>query len=178
MADTSVFSIEERLVASVWVHERKRNGKTMADIQTDFSERFGKDPPSIQTLTTWEKKVFESGSVLDKKRSGRPSSRQHQVQTVEESCSHSPNKSLRKRSSELGLPASTVNKIIKKDLGLQTHQPSCVSELRDSDCKKVHIDVLDVKLPQELNCVIEQTDNDHNKGHISVLDVKLPQGTL
>ncbi|PSN56354.1 hypothetical protein C0J52_03735 [Blattella germanica] len=32
MADTSLYSVEERLVVSVWVHERSHTGKTMEDI--------------------------------------------------------------------------------------------------------------------------------------------------
>jgi len=31
MADTSSYSIEERLVASVWVHERQHTGQTMSN---------------------------------------------------------------------------------------------------------------------------------------------------
>ncbi|PSN42777.1 hypothetical protein C0J52_18130 [Blattella germanica] len=65
MTDTSFFSIEERLVVSVWVHERQNTKKTIRDILRDFSVRFGKPPPSRPTLFTWEKKAFSTGSVRD-----------------------------------------------------------------------------------------------------------------
>jgi hypothetical protein len=40
MADTSSYSIEERLVASVWVHERQHTGQTMFQVMAAFRERF------------------------------------------------------------------------------------------------------------------------------------------
>jgi len=40
MADTSSYSIEERLVASVWVHERQYTGQTMSQVIAAFRERF------------------------------------------------------------------------------------------------------------------------------------------
>jgi hypothetical protein len=40
MADTSSYSIEERLVASVWVHERQHTGQTVFQVMAAFRERF------------------------------------------------------------------------------------------------------------------------------------------
>jgi hypothetical protein len=40
MADTSSYSIEERLVASVWVHERQYTGQTLSQVMAAFRERF------------------------------------------------------------------------------------------------------------------------------------------
>jgi hypothetical protein len=40
MADTSSYSIEERLVASVWVHEKQHTGQTMSQVMAAFRERF------------------------------------------------------------------------------------------------------------------------------------------
>ena len=45
MADTSSFSVKERLVTSVLVHERRQ---TMVDIQNDFVVRFGKQHCQVQ----------------------------------------------------------------------------------------------------------------------------------
>ena len=55
MADTSSYSIEERLVASVWVHDRQHTGQTMSQVMAAFRERFNKDPPRRATLLDWEK---------------------------------------------------------------------------------------------------------------------------
>jgi hypothetical protein len=51
MADTSSYSIEERLVASVWVHERQHTEQTMSQVMAAFRERFNKAPSRRATLT-------------------------------------------------------------------------------------------------------------------------------
>ena len=149
MADTSLYTIEERLIASVWVHDRARERASLEDIRKRFSERFNKPAPKRDTLYTWEKKAFTTGSVLDSKRSGRPRTRELHVESVEESCSRSPQKSSRKRSSELGIPRSTLQKIMKKDLGLKPYRPSCVNQLSDvdMDARKAACQVLLRKFP-------------------------------
>jgi len=45
MADSSSYSIEEGLVASVWVHKRQYTGQTMFQVIAAFRERFNKAPP-------------------------------------------------------------------------------------------------------------------------------------
>ena len=42
MADTSDYTIAERLVAAVLVHERQINGKSMRNVMDDFVTRFGR----------------------------------------------------------------------------------------------------------------------------------------
>ena len=55
MSDISVFTVEKRLIAAVWVHDRIRNDMTMKDIRSAFTERFGKLAPSRSNLYLWEK---------------------------------------------------------------------------------------------------------------------------
>lgn len=139
MTDTSVFSIEERLVASVWVHERQNTKKTIGDILRDFSVRFGKPPPSRPTLFTWEKKAFSTGSVRDAPRSGRRKTRVETCAAVMESIERSPMKSTRKRSAELDIPRSTMQDHMRKDLHISCFRPSSVNELSDRDLEqRVH----------------------------------------
>ena len=90
MADTSPFTVEERLVAVVWYHERRNTNKTTKRVQEDFEERFGKPAPSKSNLHLWEKKAFQSGSVLDSKRSGRPKNRDLGIQNIQTSVLRSP----------------------------------------------------------------------------------------
>lgn len=133
MADTSAFSIEERLVATVWVHERANTGKTIEDVMNDFVVRFEKPSPSRQTLISWEKKAFATGSVLDAPRSGRPSTRVETCADVEASIERSPLKSTRKRSAELGIPRTTMRDHMRKDLKVKCFRPLSVNELSDND---------------------------------------------
>ena len=75
MADTSRYSIEERLVASVWVNERQHTGQTLSQEMNAFRERFNKAPPRRATLLVWDKGAFALGSVKDRPRSGRKTTR-------------------------------------------------------------------------------------------------------
>ena len=55
MADISSYFIQERMVASVWVHERQHTGQTMFQVMAAFRERFNKAPPQRATLLYWGK---------------------------------------------------------------------------------------------------------------------------
>ena len=116
MCDQSPYSIEERLVASVWMHERVLNHQKIPEIRRHFEERFGKSAPTPRVLREWEKKVFESGSVLDASRCGRPATTAERIVTIEKSLLRSPNQSVRKRSAELQISRSTINKVMKTEL--------------------------------------------------------------
>ena len=72
MADTSPFTVEERLEAVVWYHNRRNTNKTMKQVQEDFEERFGKPAPSKSNVHLWGGRVFQTGSVFENKCSRRP----------------------------------------------------------------------------------------------------------
>lgn len=112
MSDQSPYTIEERLVASVWMHERNRNNQKVPIIRRKFEERFEKPAPTPRVLREWEKKVFETGCVLDAPRCGRPTTSVELVSAVEQSVMQSPKKSARKRSAELQIPRSTMQKML------------------------------------------------------------------
>ena len=90
MDDTSSYSIEERLVASVWVHERQHMGQTMSQVMAEFWERFNKAPPQRVTLLNWGKRVFTRGNVKDRPRSGRKITRLETCAAVAASIERSP----------------------------------------------------------------------------------------
>ncbi|KAK5642792.1 hypothetical protein RI129_008959 [Pyrocoelia pectoralis] len=75
MADTSDYTIEERIVTSTWVHERPRTGKTSEQVCTHFQLRFGRELPPKRTLLRWEQTGFATGSIKDNPRSGRTSTK-------------------------------------------------------------------------------------------------------
>jgi hypothetical protein len=87
MADMSgrSYNIEERLVASVWVHERQKTGQTMTVIMRAFTDHFGKAPPCKATLFDWEKRAFASGSIKDRPHSGRKKTREETYTAVAQS---------------------------------------------------------------------------------------------
>ena len=50
MRYTSDYSLEEKIVASAWIHERPKTGKSMRQVQDDSQQRFRKEPISKQTF--------------------------------------------------------------------------------------------------------------------------------
>jgi hypothetical protein len=42
--DQSPYTIEQRLVTAVWLHERPYSGDTMETVKVKFRDRFGVDP--------------------------------------------------------------------------------------------------------------------------------------
>lgn len=116
LQDISGYSLEEKIVSAVWVHERIRNKMSWIHLMKCFIIRFGNYPPSKRTLKTWERKLFSMGAVKDRARTGRPCARLMHIPYVQASIAESPNMSLRERASELGLPRSTLLKILKYDL--------------------------------------------------------------
>ena len=122
MCDQSPYSIEERLIAAVWMHDRVRDKKKIPEVRRMFQQRFDKQAPTARILREWEKKLFETGSVLDAPRCGRPATRMMHIAAVRESILRSPQKSFRKRSAELQIPHTTLQKIMKMDLQVHQHQ--------------------------------------------------------
>lgn len=136
MCDTSNYTIEQRIIASTWVHERDVTGKSITDIKHDFMQRFQRPCPGKMTLTRWAKKLFTTGCIKDKKRTGRQVIRKRRSQEIVQSINDSPKKSIRKRSAELGIPRSTLHKHMKLDLKLHPYHPMCVNELSDQDLER------------------------------------------
>ena len=102
----------------------------------DFQQRFRKEPPSKQTLSRWKLQLFQTGSVKNRPRTGRPQSRGTQCKAVENAISKSTKKSRRKLSTELGVPRTTLRRHMKVKFKLLRHRPSCVHELSDDDLNR------------------------------------------
>ncbi len=67
----------------------------------------------------WHKRFLGGDdSVKDKPRSGRPASRLQHVNQINDKLQEDRRKTLRQLSAEVGVPESTVHKVIKKDLKL------------------------------------------------------------
>lgn len=112
------YTFEQKVVSAVWVHEMSLNNQTWADIQRNFRARFRMPAPKRTTLLNWERKLFTTGNLNDSGRTGRPCARLMHVPYVKASLEESPTLSLRERARSLGLPRSTLLKILKDDLNM------------------------------------------------------------
>ena len=120
-------------MASVLVHEAQHTGQTMSQVMAAYRERFNKAPPRRATLLDWEKRAVALGSVKDRPWIGRKTTRLVTCAAVAASIERSPMKLTRKRSSELGVPWSTMRDHMKKDVNVRPYRPTFVNELSDGD---------------------------------------------
>ena len=118
-------------MASVWVQGSKHT-ETAA-----FWKRFNKAPPRRASLLDWEKRAFALGSVKERPRSGRKTTRLETCAAVAASKERSPVKSTRKRSSEFGVPRSTTRDM-KKELNMRPYRPTFVNKLSDGNMDRCY----------------------------------------
>ncbi|PSN33198.1 hypothetical protein C0J52_27321, partial [Blattella germanica] len=67
-------------------------------------------PPHRNNINRWDKQLKETGSLLDQKRSGRPSVSDESVDAIRDTYLRSPKKSVRACARELQLKKTTVHK--------------------------------------------------------------------
>jgi hypothetical protein len=77
-----------------------------------------------------------AGSVEDSKRLGRPRTGRSEQNTFElaQKIMQSPRKSVRQMAVETGIPKSSVNRILTKDLKFRSYIPRLKQELFAEDC--------------------------------------------
>ena len=92
--------------------------KSDTQSQRNYRTKYGKDPPSRPSIRAWHKKFMETGTVLDKGRSGRPRTSNENIDRVRQSFLRSHTKSIRTAATELESPRSTVHKVLHKNLRL------------------------------------------------------------
>ena len=76
---------------------------------------------------------METCSILDRKRSGRPSFDEETVDPVRVAFHRSPRKSIRVASNELAIPRSPVFKVLHKRLRLHAYKLQIVQALKPDD---------------------------------------------
>ena len=94
-----------------------RKLKSPTAVQRKFRNEFGQDPPHTNSIKRWFKNVMETGSILDRKRSGMPSIDEETVDAVRVVFHRSPRKSIRFASNKLDISRSTVEKLYINDFG-------------------------------------------------------------
>ena len=107
--------------------------KSPTAVQRKFRNAFKQDPPQINRIKRWFKNFMETGSVLDRKRSSRPSIGEETVDAVRAAFHRSPRKSNRVASNELAIPRSTVYKVLHKRLRLHAYKLQTVQALKPDD---------------------------------------------
>lgn len=120
---------QQKAQCVIWLIETK----SVVTVQRNFRRNYGVNPPSDKTIRQWFSAFKETGSVLKQKSPGRPSVSQEKVDRIRASCLRSPKKSLTRRSLELGLPRSTVGKVLHKRLRLTAYKIQLVHHIKPAD---------------------------------------------
>jgi hypothetical protein len=82
-------TVQERTLCVGWLFETKSVTRT----QRNYHAQFSKQPPSDYAIRDWQQRFLETGSVHDRKRSGRPGVSNECVETICASFVRSPTKS-------------------------------------------------------------------------------------
>src|SRR5215469_14398781 len=105
----------------------KKNSVTV--VQRHFRRRYGKPPPTRQSIYDWSKKFQETGCLCKGKTSGTPSVSEETVERVRETFTRSPRKSTTRASLELQMPQQTVWTILRKGLRMIPYKLQLVQAL-------------------------------------------------
>ena len=95
MGDQSCYTIEYRVIASVWYYESDKSVASIRAMKTKLRERFDSEPPDTRYIKVWAEKLFQTGSIIDKPHPGRPNERGDTLIAVEQSVTENPTTSLR-----------------------------------------------------------------------------------
>jgi hypothetical protein len=91
-----------------------------------------------------KRSLKETGRLLDKQHSGRPSVSDESVENTRNSFIRSPKKSVRKCVRELGLPKTTVHRVLKKRLRFTGYKLQLLHTIRPGDNHKRYDFALDI----------------------------------
>jgi hypothetical protein len=82
-------TVQERALCVWWLLETK----SVTQTQRNYCTQFNKQPPSDYAIRDWQRCFQKTGSVHDRKRSGRPGVSDECVETIRTSFVRSPTKS-------------------------------------------------------------------------------------
>ena len=121
------------------VREYYRNKDSFTRAQRKFCAHYNirrkNEAPSIQLIRKWVQKFEETGSTMNQPRSGRPRTSRdpENVERVRASIRENHGLSTRKRSNALGLPRTSLIRILHNDLHLHPYKIQMVQELKPQD---------------------------------------------
>jgi len=135
MSDVSKYTIEFRVLSSAWWFESDNLKMAMKSIRKKLKEKYSIDPPNGKYIKSWSEKLFQTGSVLDLPRSGRPEVSENRVEKIEEEIQEEAKTSVRRLSNETGIPKTSVHRILKETMLFKCWKSVRVQFLSEADHK-------------------------------------------
>lgn len=122
--------------------------KSVILVQHAFRRELGRDPPHKNNITCWFNQFEKTGSVQKQKSTSRPSVPHEMVEQILQSAIRSPGKSIPHQSVELGIPKTTVHKVLHKKFKSHNYKIQVLQELKPNDCVNCNnfaVEMLDSK---------------------------------
>lgn len=106
--------------------------ETVRKVRGIFGRQISLNQSTVKRLI---EKFEETGSLLDIKPPGRPREGRsiENIAAVRQSVTVSPRRSIRRRSQHLGIPRSTMERILKKDLHMYGYKIQLTQQLKTAD---------------------------------------------
>ncbi|KAJ4449811.1 hypothetical protein ANN_01217 [Periplaneta americana] len=98
-----------------------------------FRRKFNVTPPTRKSIYHWNKQFDETGSLNKGKSPGRPRVSEENVDRIRATFERSPMKSTRRASRELGLPQTTVWRVLRRRLMYKPYHLQLLQALRAND---------------------------------------------
>lgn len=114
------------------VREFSRSESVTA-VQRAFRRKFNVTPPTRKSIYHWNKQFDETGSLNKGKSPGRPRVSEENVDRIRATFERSPMKSTRRASRELGLPQTTVWRVLRRRLVYKPYHLQLLQALRAND---------------------------------------------
>ena len=103
-------------------------------VQRHVRRTWNMNPPDHKTLLKWDRTLRETGSLLPKTgKHAKVSVNEETIERVRTAFARSPRKSIRRASTELQIPRSTIQKIIHKRLHLSAFKIQLRHHIKPND---------------------------------------------
>lgn len=123
------FTVQQKVQCCYWLAEFKYPKIVERRFRQQWPE---KQPPDRHTITTWHRKLLETGSLVEKTPRGKKVT-EAQVDRIQQAFQRSPCKSVRRASRELAIPKSTIHDVLHKRLRLHAYKIQLVQKLKPND---------------------------------------------
>jgi len=100
-------------------------------VQRAVRAKYAKDLPTDKTIRAWYKQFTDTGCLCKQKSSGHPLTAEDDIERVQASFLHSPNKSKGTATKELSMSKATVWRVLHKRLVVKPYCIQMVQQLSD-----------------------------------------------
>ena len=110
--------------------------RSVLTVKREFRTRFKKKPPAKNSIRSWYDKLQRTGCLCKGKSPGRPLTSEATLERVREAFQRSSQKSTARANRELGIPQTTVWRVLRKRLQMYPYRLMMLQHLRREDHTK------------------------------------------